>query len=130
MIKAELGNVLYCDTDSVFVNETGYDNLKSEISQSELGKLKLEKSGDVEIFGAKDYKFNNEIKMKGIKKNATQLPDGTFKQLQFQTKNIRYRKGTEDGVVILEPIIKKLSRNYDKGTVKNNVVFPLIYSEF
>jgi len=130
MEKAGLENVLYCDTDSLFVNQAGLDNLSSEISQSELGKLKLEKSGTVEIFGAKDYSFNGKVKLKGIKQNSTKLPDGTYLQYQFQTKNIRYRNAIPDGTVILAPIIKHISRKYDKGIVKNDTVFPLAFTEF
>jgi hypothetical protein len=130
MEKAGLDNLLYCDTDSLFVNESGFENLHHEISPTELGKLKLVQSGNVDIRGAKDYTFNNEIKLKGVKKDAVKLPDGTYKQFQFQTKHIRYRKGTPDGVVMLEPIIKKFTRNYDKGIVREGIVFPHEFSDF
>jgi len=130
MIAAKFENLLYCDTDSLFVNQAGYDNLTPYISPNELGKLKLEKSGVVDIRGAKDYTFNDEVKLKGVKKNAEKLSDGTYRQFQFQTKNKRYSRGTPDGIVILEPIIKSFSHNYDKGIVTNNVVSPLNFSEF
>ncbi|MCJ7817683.1 MAG: hypothetical protein MUP60_02430, partial [Candidatus Thorarchaeota archaeon] len=82
--KAEIPNVLYMDTDSLFVTETGYDNLKSEISQTELGKLK------------------------GVKRNAEKLGPNRYKQSQFITKNMRYRNGTPDGIVIVKDIIKNI----------------------
>ncbi len=130
MMKAKRGNVLYCDTDSLFVNEEGYRNLQSEISPSVLGKLKLEKSGTVTINGAKDYIFNGEKKLKGVKKNAVLLPDGRYKQFNFQTKNSRYNEGTEDGIVVLKPIIKSVSGAYDKGTVDGQKVHPFRMEEF
>ena len=125
-------NVLYCDTDSLFVTETGYRLLddSSMVHASELGKLKLEEIGDVELFGAKDYIFNGKVKLKGIKHNAEKLPDGTYRQYQFQTKNIRYQNATPDGIVILNPVIKTISRRYDKGIVSGQTVKPLVFSDF
>jgi hypothetical protein len=132
MVLAGRENVYYCDTDSLFVNKTGYDNLDSEkmIHPTELGKLKIEEIGSVQLFGAKDYTFNGKVKLKGVKHDAEKLPDGTFKQWQFQTKNLRYRNGTPDGLVILNPVIKHISRKYDKGIVYGQYVHPLTFSDF
>lgn len=133
MKLAGLDNVFYCDTDSLFVNESGYDNLLSanKIDSTQLGKMKLEEKGSVEIFGAKNYKFNESTKLKGIKHNAEQLPNGDFKQYHFNTKNNRYRKGFDDGTVILEPVVKHISKNYDKGIVDNlGIIHPLRFSEW
>jgi len=130
MFKARLENVLYCDTDSVFVNEEGFENLKSEMSQTELGMLKLEEIGDCEIFGAKNYRFNNEVKLKGVKKDALKIGENCYKQTQFLTKNLRYNKGIEDGLIVVRPLIKTISNKYDKGIVKNGQVYPLVYSDF
>ena len=130
MKKAGTENVLYCDTDSVFVNADGYENLKGEIDSKKLGKLKLEKSGNGCIYGAKDYVFNDEVKLKGIKRNAEKLGDGKYKQLQFHTKHKRYSSGTPDGIVVVVPIIKTVKRNYDKGIVKNGIVYPHVFTDF
>ena len=54
---------LYCDTDSLMTCETLPDNL---IDQTELGKLKLEKHGTVELSAPKMYAFNHVPTMKGI----------------------------------------------------------------
>jgi hypothetical protein len=126
---AEIENLLYCDTDSLFVTETGYENLKDEISPTIPGKLKLVKTGSVNIKGCKNYTFNSEIKLKGIKKNAIQLSPTEYKQHHFQTKSTRYRRGTPDGEVILEPIIKTISNKYDKGIVRDGRVGPLTFTE-
>lgn len=122
-------NVLYCDTDSMFVNHEGLENLRDWISPTELGKLKIEKSGTVEIHGAKDYIFNGERTLKGVKRNAEILKDGSFKQYQFHTKHSRYN-GTPDGVVVVKPVIKSISRNYNKGEVRGDRVYPFTLSEF
>jgi hypothetical protein len=115
-------NVLYCDTDSLFVTQLGYDNLLKSgmINGSELGKLKVEKFGKVVIKGCKDYIFNEEIKIKGVKKDAEMLADGLFKQKHFLTRHTKYRLGIPDGVVIVKDIIKKMSRNYTKGTLSTD----------
>lgn len=130
MVKAGTDNVYYADTDSVFVNETGYSNLVDEIDKNKLGKLKLVKSGKVEIFGAKDYIFNDEVKLKGVKKNAKKLEENLYSQEQFVTKNKRYLDGIPDGFVRIDTVEKSISRNYDKGKVENGVVFPLNFSDF
>ena len=65
-----------------------------------------------------------------IKKNAKKLSENEYEQIQFQTKNIRYQKGTPDGIVITAPIIKHISRTYDKGKVDGKNVFPLEFSDW
>lgn len=115
--KAGRENVLYCDTDSLFLTPEGTENLRHLISPNELGKLKVEKAGKVEIRGPKDYTFNGQIKLKGVKKDATRTEDGGYRQLCFETKNIRYRRGTADGIVHLNPVVKHLTGKYDKGIV-------------
>jgi hypothetical protein len=123
-------NVIYCDTDSLFVNKAGLANLESFINPTELGRLKIEKFGSCTIRGAKDYTFNGKTKLKGIKENATKISDDTYIQYQFHTKNQRYRDGTPDGIVVVKPITKKLTRNYDKGNVlSSGRVEPLVFAE-
>jgi hypothetical protein len=128
--KAGSENVLYCDTDSLFVNNDGLANLESEINPTQLGKLKVEKFGSCSIRGAKDYTFNGKVKLKGVKENALKIDDNTFVQMQFHTKNMRYRNGTPDGIVKVVPVKKKISRNYDKGNVlSDGRVEPLVFTE-
>jgi DNA polymerase elongation subunit (family B) len=132
MKMAKLKNVFYVDTDSLFVNEIGYEILNSNglVSNNELGKLKLEEKGTVEIFGAKNYSFNDEIKLKGIKKDARKTGENSYIQSQFLTKNMRYRKGLPDGLIKVQPITKTISSIYDKGVVTGEIVSPHIYNDF
>lgn len=129
---AKSENVFYCDTDSLFVNQVGYDNLlkSGEIDDKQLGKMKCKKSGFLECRGNKDYEYDGKIKIKGIKRNAEKLSDGIYIQKQFQTKNSKYIKGIADGIVRVEYITKKLKRNYDKGVVVGNQSSPFIFNEF
>lgn len=130
--SANKKNVIYCDTDSVFVTKEGYKNLikADKIDSKELGKLKLEETGNCEIFGAKDYIFNKIVKVKGITKKAEKLSENTYKQLEFQTRNSRYSSGTPDGIVIVEEITKTLSRTYNKGIVIDGNVYPFYLEEW
>jgi len=130
MEQAGFENIYYCDTDSLFVNDDGLHNLSSMISTSELGKLKIEKSGYCQIRGAKDYTFNDVVKLKGIKRNAVKLSENRFRQLQFQTKNIRYRNGTPDGIVRVKSVDKTVTHDYDKGIIDGDTVRPLEFMDW
>ena len=77
--------MFYCDTDSLFVNSDGYDNLKDLINPYQLGALKLEwESDDVVLNGLKDYTVDDYRKAKGIRKDAIEIRPGVFKQVQFR----------------------------------------------
>jgi hypothetical protein len=54
---------LYCDTDSIMTQEKIPEDL---ISSSELGLLKLEKLGTVELYAPKNYAFNGKPTLKGL----------------------------------------------------------------
>jgi len=147
MNTAGLDNVYYCDTDSLFCNQAGYENLLNagEVSQDELGKMKLEEIGSVHIRGAKNYIFNGKVKLKGVKQNAlrfvfntcqgmakaeTELPT-KFIQHHFVTKKRRYQKGTKDGIVRVEGITRIMRASYDKGIVlPDGTVTPLKFTDF
>lgn len=84
METAGLNNVFYCDTDSLIVNQEGYDNLKEFIDPTRLGALKLEKqSEEVIIWGCKDYEFGGTKKIKGVSTKATLKQQGKWEYLQF-----------------------------------------------
>lgn len=119
MKKAGLNNVYYVDTDSLFVNKQGYENLKDLIGNG-LGELKLEGiSNNVIIFGCKDYIFENEIKLKGISNDSVKISDNAYLLNQFlKTKSLISK--SIHGAVIIEERIKNLKREYDKAIVLEN----------
>ena len=110
-------NCYYMDTDSVIVNEDGKERLTSLLDESELGKLKIEKTDDtVEIYNLKDYVFGGETVLKGVSKNSVKLSENKFLCEQWEHLNgalMRDRMET----VVTKKIIKNLSRNYNKGVV-------------
>jgi len=117
MLKAGLENVLYVDTDSLFVNSKGFENLKDELDDKEIGKLRLvRKAKNVVIYGLKDYRFDDEIKIKGIRKNAVQIGDRIFKQIELYGIRKAIRDGNLNSVIMRE-VIKVLKRDYHKGIV-------------
>ena len=113
-------NYLYCDTDSLIVNEAGYFSLAEYLDEHELGKLKLEYVTDtLSIYGLKDYVTDTKTVVKGIRKNAVKIKDCVYTQEQWPTfKGILKTKDANSYVV--KKTIKHLSREYTKGIVQDN----------
>lgn len=127
---AGLGNVYYCDTDSVYVNREGYERLEQAglIDDKKLGLLKLERvCTDFTLYGCKDYEFIEvdsgvkKVKMKGVSKSAVQIEDDKEGKKRFV---ITQWSGVSDGLrkgslqsYSNRLIIKTLRREYDKGIV-------------
>lgn len=117
MELAGLENTLYCDTDSLFVNSTGYMRLLGVIEPSKLGMLKVEGiSADAAFYGAKRYKFGDMTKSKGIRSNAVQLANGAFEQDKWMGFKGALRTGNADKVIITK-VTKQLHDSYSKGIV-------------
>lgn len=121
-------NVLYCDTDSLFVLKEGYNKLKKqdEINNLELGKLKLvEISKYLRIYGLKDYIFGDKVVMKGIRSDAIKIDDDLFLQNQFEgLKSVLNRGG--QAYIDISWITKQNHREYNKGTIlRDGRVVPL-----
>jgi len=131
MKQAGLDNVYYCDTDSLFVNDQGYENMKLYLDDNELGKLKIEKQGKFVIRGLKDYKFlgedsSEEDKIKGISKSAVKVStDGymkkagdVFVQTQWPTFSGMLSKAVEKYSTRMT--VKVISHKYEKGYVQSD----------
>lgn len=121
-------NVLYMDTDSLFVTEEGSRNLieAGAVDPNELGKMKLEKQSDmITINAPKDYVFAHETRRKGISKNALQINDNTWEVVHFPGLNTFIRQGQLSKFYNVKHI-KKLTRQYAKGwLLDNGKVMPL-----
>jgi len=119
ILKAQEENVYYCDTDSLIVNNEGYNNLRDLIDNSELGKLKLEDTADeIEIIAPKWYKFAEKETHKGIKKDACQVSANTWKQEKWLKTLSLWKEGVTNAVVTINYYVNH-SANYDKGIVTN-----------
>jgi hypothetical protein len=119
---AGVHNVYYTDTDSLFVNEKGSTRLRSDgwVNDHTLGSLKLEGVEDsVIIRGPKDYKFGVSETIKGIRKNATQIDENTYQQIQFEGLKSVLRRKPEPYITISQ-VTKTLSRVVTKGVVRKD----------
>lgn len=115
--RAGRGNVVYCDTDSVWVNETGMGHLKYFLHDSELGKLKVEGvHSDVIIHGPKDYLIDGHARIKGIRATAKQIGPNTYEQDRFSTLVGLLRSGQLSAPIVTR-LTKHLRRQYTKGVV-------------
>jgi hypothetical protein len=119
-------HVFYIDTDSLIVDHEGFRRLESFLDSNELGKLKLEVEADyLCIFGLKDYILGDEVKTKGIKKNAIKVKDKCFIQPVFPCLS-KVLKTNQEGFLIIKNVTKELRRIYNKGHVlKDGTVVPL-----
>lgn len=110
-------NVFYVDTDSLIVNQEGFENLKHLISDTRLGGLKLEGITDyLHIRAPKDYSFGKHVFIKGIRANATELADGVFLQDKFPGLQGLLRKG-DCSTYVVEEVTKHLAREIHSGNI-------------
>jgi len=117
MKKAGIDNVFYVDTDSLFVNRRGYDNLSGDIVKGVLGKLNIEDTATtLLLYGAKDYHFGDTIKHKGVPHKSTLISDNTFQYQQFIGAKTWGNNGFTTGVEIYTKVKRRMSQ-YDKGVV-------------
>lgn len=120
-------NVLYCDTDSLMVNDTGYTRLERYIEPRRLGRLGVEWTSPwVHIHGAKDYEYESGVKRKGVRKSAQKLGRNVFRQDQFSSWDNMVRQGKHGAIDIIRKT-KHLHRQYHKGNVgSDGVVSPFV----
>ena len=116
------GEIYYCDTDSIFCSEKVYLEMLKDgfIDEKELGKWKLEDNGDLTIYGLKDYVFNEDIKIKGIKKSAKLISENTYEMEQFSSLKGQIR-ANELTKVYVKTVKKTLKRIYYKGIVNEDL---------
>lgn len=129
MSLAGKGNYFYCDTDSLIVNAEGLKRLRSEMSDTALGKLKtVETMQRMAIYGLKDYETGQKVVTKGIRSNAEKLSPGVYKQDRWPSIQGMLRSGKGE-VYTVEKTVKHLSRTYEKGIVNNDgTISPFVLS--
>jgi len=130
MQQAGYGNYFYCDTDSLIVNEAGLWTLNQWLHATKLGYVKqCEKTQRCIIRGLKDYTLGHKNVVKGIRKNATQITDGVFRQEQWPSFRGLLRSGEPDTYTV-GSTVKHLNREYTKGEVNpDGVVVPFVFAD-
>jgi hypothetical protein len=126
-----LANVVYCDTDSLWVNAAGFARLQGRIHPSKLGALKLEATHEwVTIHGPKDYVTPSGWKTKGVRQKALSVGPATWQQEKWSSLRGLLRVGNLGGPRT-EVVTKTLRRAYSKGLVsKGGVCSPFRLREW
>ena len=129
--KAGINNVFYVDTDSLIVNQQGYDNLQNEIKENELGFLELEKTSNHCIIHAlKDYEFGSEIKLKGVPSKAKKINESTYEYDSWFT-TIRSLSQISGALMRHGKLTKELRRDNAKSLIlPNGRCYPWALNEF
>lgn len=123
------GEVLYCDTDSLVVTRLGLDRLEPYLDPVRLGALKIEGNSSMfKCLGPKDYIFGEEIKHKGIPKQAVTMGPNLFSYEQFRGFKTWLKQGLPPGVEVYQRT-KERKAIYDKGVVTpTGRVIPLMFN--
>ena len=104
-------NVYYCDTDSLYVSDTGLSRLRGELDPHALGSLKIEGQAPSAHFRApKDYDFGQASKVKGIRVRARLIEPGVYEQEQFASYDTMLAAGVE-GAIDVTTVRKRLRRD-------------------
>jgi len=127
---AKRKNVFYVDTDSLFVNQSGYNNLEKDdcINEFGLGKLKLEETGVGSFYAPKFYDFNDNRKIKGINQKSSIILLENNKKVVYQVHLWKkFKSNLKDGYKPEQEIqttTKESKKYYDKGKIDdfNNVI--------
>jgi len=120
MQVAGFANVFYCDTDSLFVNDRGFNGLADYIDSTTLGMLKIEyETRSIDIRGPKDYSTDVCNKIKGISRQAVQIGDNCFAQQQWPSLRGMLGRGETEHYTV-KNITKTLNRHYVKGMVQSD----------
>lgn len=76
MKRAGLEHVYHVATDSLLVDQIGYDNLKELIQPNVPGCLKVELAGhNLSVYDRNDWKLDDEKRIKGVQKKAKWLTE-------------------------------------------------------
>ena len=123
-------NIYYQAVDSIAVNEQGRANLllDGQLKETELGKLKLQCTGETAIFRApSQYQIGSKQVMSGKKLTARELPDGSFEQLEFEKLNTILGSKPTKAVTVIT-VNKKFTTSRVRGKVgKDGWVTPPNY---
>lgn len=125
-----LEKIYYMDTDSLVVDQEGFEKLKRFINKTRLGALDIkEVFEELTILGAKAYITKDVRRIKGIPARARQVSDNSFEFDQFMRFRTKLRKNMLD-VQLVVKACRTIRRVYDKGQVlPNGDVIPFVVLE-
>lgn len=112
--------VLYCDTDSIIIQEYNLQRIQWPLSETELGGLKIqERSKRLYIGGAKNYRTDKNRKIKGIPGTAIEVAPDVFEFDVFRRQDAHLRQGQISGTQVSQ-VTRKLTHMYDKGIIHDD----------
>jgi hypothetical protein len=122
-------NVIYCDTDSIWIRASDANKVNWPVSDIDLGALKAEsKTSRFACYAPKDYATDDMIKIKGVPKKAIKIGPNEYEYWQFQRQRSHLKANVDVGYRI-KRVHKKITRRYDKGQVlPNGMVIPWEFS--
>jgi hypothetical protein len=119
---AGIDECLYCDTDSLFVTDKGYQQLVKAgvIDDTRLGAMKVEMtSPTIRITTLKDYQFGDHTKRKGMRRDAQPQTPTVYRQTQFRGLSGALRAQDPDHARV-GYTVKTFTGAYTKGTTDAN----------
>ena len=121
-------NLYYCDTDSLIVNQKGYQSLEKFLHPDVIGKLKIEDTTNrLIIKGAKNYIFGKKVVIKGVGSKAKEIRRNVFEMQHFPTAVQELRDGLKEDYRITT-ITKILTGRYEKGKIgRSGKVTPFVF---
>jgi hypothetical protein len=117
LLANENNNVVYCDTDSIFLEK----DFTGEVG-TELGKFKLEDKRVIEIRGLKNYVYSDDTgeheTIKGVSKRSEKTGSNSYKTQKYYKTKEALRRGKEAGESYSQT--KVLKHIYDKRIILKN----------
>jgi hypothetical protein len=111
-------NVVYCATDSLIVNQRGFDNLELLVDDNKLGYLRVVNVSDkLNVWGPNSIRLGDVFKSAGIRKNAVQLSHDAFEQDQFLGLRGAIRAGDPD-LVTVRRVWRRMYRRVKTGVIR------------
>jgi hypothetical protein len=115
--QAGYQHAFYCDTDSLIVDQQGYDNLKSRLDPDRLGWLKVEHTSQrLSIRAPKDYSMDERVRIKGVVRSTEFLGPNLVEQDQWQRLGGQLQAGDTNDFIVRR-VRKNLSRLIRSGVV-------------
>lgn len=110
MQKAGLENVYHVATDSLVVNQEGYNRLAPLLDPVRVGALKVEETGNrLIVYGKNDWQLAGKRHLKGVQEKAEWIGPNTAVNTNWPGLE-NWLKGTYKGQYFTEPVTKTLER--------------------
>ena len=123
-------NIVYLDTDALYVTREGYERIRSaNMIQNKLGFYQLKgEYRSMYIYGDKCYLKDGQPTIAGVPPYALRIGQNRYRFLRALRLRSDLRRG-KPGVVMFEPITFELTLDYHKRTVHPDHTTEPIYLE-